>query len=259
METTFKKLRDRGNGSPVRVSSVMRGLAPGLWDSILKRSVIKRFDPSGWGSILKDSQEERGDYFYIDQVRDDTRGGLLLRLALCLGIGKGLEVSYRLGQQTEADKKIAASDIELTDNGIRKAEALLNRMKTPCKGYLAYRPYERTWTLESAEAEKRNALRPDESAIRDPYLKKFCLKFPYADEQFVTFYLDEQSAPFNVCGNRNRMNPEPYGVGISEDDARAWEDYERALSMSESLQDPYPNHPFHSLAPLEEDAEAPLT
>lgn len=240
MEAICKKLRDSNDGWAVR-----------------RLSVIKKFDLTLWGAILKGSQEQRGDYFYINQVRDDTRRGRLLRQTLGLGIAPGLEVSYRLGKQTEADKKIAATDIELTDKGIRKAETRLNRMKTPCKGYLTYHSDDRTWTLKSAEI--RRVFRPDESAIRDPYLKRFCMKYACADGRSVIFYLDEQGAPFNICGDRDRISPEPYGVGITVDDARAWKDYQRAFSMLGSYRDPYLNHPFHSLAPLKEDAEAPLT
>lgn len=221
---------------------------------LLIYSKVKRFDYSTlWGAILKGSPKQDGDYFYLDQVRDDTPGGLLLRKALGLGVAPGLGVSYCLGKQTEAktNKGIAATDIELTDKGIRKAETLFNRMKTPCKGCLTYHPDDRTWTLKSAEI--RRIFRPDKSAIRDPYLKQFCLKYACADEQSVTFYLDEQGAPFNICGDRDRISPEPYGVRITEDNARAWKDYQRVLSMLGSYRDPYPNHPFKSLAPLDEE------
>jgi len=226
---------------------------------LLIYSKVKRFDYlTLWGAILKGSPEQEGDYFYLYQVRDDTRGGILLRQTLCLGIAPGLEVSYRLGKQTDekTNKKTAATDIELTNKGIGKAEALLNRMKTPCKGSLAYHPDDRTWTLKSTEI--RRIFRPDESAIRDPYLKQFCQKYACTDEQSVTFYLDEQGTPFNICGDRGRISPEPYGVGITVDDARAWRDYQRALSMLGSHSNPYPNRPFKSLAPLDEDEETLL-
>lgn len=93
----------------------------GVEDSSMPQRLVgcvTRFGPGVFGMIGT-------HYFHVKQVYNGSTNGLLLRKMLHLGLWEGLEVGFRLGESISPNYSTQATHIELTEEGVRRAEQIL--------------------------------------------------------------------------------------------------------------------------------------
>ena len=162
-------------------------------------------------------------YFHVKQIFDNTDGGILLRKILALGLWNQLEVSFKLGKSITNPNQSAASNIELTAEGIAEAQRRLREGEGASTGFVeAFFPQHQDGRIicnEDGQSYKFNA-----SDIVDPWLRAYYER---------GFSRGEQAVEFKIVGLDKAVeirwkDPAPedydaYSDFVDEYSMRAWE------------------------------------
>ena len=218
-----------------------------------------------WGFITPEY------FFHVGQIYDYTEGGILLRKILSLDLWDQLEVSFSLGESLKYPGRIAASGIELTEDGIATAQKLLATGKPVAPKH--------TGLVEAFFTNYMNGrIRSNEDGntylfklenIADPWLKAFYrqLNDPVTDNQEVTFEPSGNRA-LNVCWlNEDSYHHEDCDRFVTDDERDAWQKFLNAQELAQRkpelpFEDPYRNYRYLALPEMKSspsyDKPAPL-
>ena len=210
-------------------------------------------------------------FFHVGQIYDYTESGMLLRKILSLDLWEQLEVSFSLGESLKYPGRIAASGIELTENGIAEAQKLLTTGKPVAPKHTgvveAFFMSYMNGRIRSNEDGNVYLFKLDD--IADPWLKAFYRQTsnPVTENQEVTFETAGRKA-VNVCW----LNEEPFfheesDRFVTDEERIQWQKFLTAQNLAQQkpelpLEDPYRNYRYLALPEMKSsptyDKPAPL-
>lgn len=210
------------------------------------------------GFITKFNQEQKWgfishhDYFYIEQVRDDTTEGILLRKMLYAGIADHIEVTYRLGQSPLRAENNAAYSVELTAEGYKNALKMLkeNTVSTEQKGFIS-EFYANSETGKIISGKKTYSFQIQ--SIADPFLKAYYCNSFSIHEQRVRFRIAGKKA-VDICWlDPDEQDKEAYANTVSQKEKEQWQQFLQEKNHIPAPvipeQDPYAGYRYKNLYP----------
>lgn len=210
------------------------------------------------GTIFKFNEEQKwgfitpNHYFYIEQVRDDTRNGIELRKMLFVSLWRGLEVSFSIGESNVRPGQLAATSIELTDRGLKKAQktaADYKPMSGQMEGFVdEFYPEYGTGIIYSNGKKYKFNLK----AISDPWLRAYYHNCFSPKVQDVFFEATAKRAVNIQWRNAKKEDVDSYGEYVTEKEKENWALYQRDLNKTHEpaqfpKDDPYSNYPYVDL------------
>lgn len=213
-------------------------------------TTIQNFFPEQRYGFLR--VEPDNIFFYITQVTDQD---LMLRQLLAKGNYSGLEVSYERG--TNHLGRLAASNIRLTEAGLREAAKRLDRVGRDQfqRGTILFYQREKTWG--KVVDLKGNKWSFKDNALVDPWLEEYCHTTFFFSEQDVLFRLDTLKDGKQVVGQMIRERPfdeteiSYHQLKPSAERLEQWAAFTAALDAppERDEHDPYEDYPYEPLAP----------
>lgn len=205
--------------------------------------------------------------FHVGQIPNYSEPGILLRKVLAVGLWRNLEVSFTLGERLNQSGQVAASGIELTDNGYNEVERRLqgksnfaNRQSGKVEAYF---PLYNKGKIRSAE--DRNIYYFKLEDIADPWLKAFYknLESNYVYEnQYVTFEVLGKNTAINIClKDANEFDKNSYNNYVTLEERQNWEIFlaelnKRSKQITLPEEDPYQNIKYIALQELKTPSKA---
>ena len=205
-----------------------------------------------WGFITKDN------YFYIEQVRDDTIEGILLRKMLYLGKWNNLEVKFGLGKSPIKLGQTAAFSVELTESGYNdavKRSADVEKAQILHEGFIEdFYPQNLTGRIQSEGRKYKFNI----NSIVDPWLKSYYTNCFSPNEQDVSFEASGNNA-INICWlNPTKEDYETYSDAVKPDDKEKWNAFlKKRTNRTETSklpeEDPYAKYQYKKLVSTESE------
>lgn len=224
----------------------LRGAATKVEEE-LHTGVISMFnEEQKWGFITPNH------YFYIEQVRDDTRNGIELRKMLFSSLGKGLEVSFKIGESNVRPGETAATSLALTENGLLRAQKRLNDYTTDGMQYEGFVDEFYPEYGNGVIHCNRKKYRFNLKAIVDPWLRAYYQNCFSPKVQEVFFEVAGKRAVRIQWRNPGKEDIECYSEFVSEREKNDWTIAQKNLKKDHEMtqipqSDPYSNYPFIDL------------
>lgn len=210
------------------------------------------------GQITKFNQEQKWgfisyqDYFYIEQVRDDTAEGILLRKMLYAGIADRIEVTYRMGQSLLNPQNDAAYSVELTAEGYKNALKMLeeNTVSDERNGFVSeFNANSETGKILSGKKTYSFHIQ----SIADPFLKAYYCNSFSIHEQRVHFRIEGKKA-VDICWlDPDEQDRDAYANTVSQKEKEQWQQFlQKKNHIPEPVipeKDPYAGYRYKNLYP----------